>query len=105
MEAFSRREFFMACGFAGAAGVVSLLSACTKTENDGEGSYTFTVVSGAVLIKSDPKTGNYQYKRRCRVCGWESLTSTKVKGTSVSDSFTCPSCKSKQIIEINVSRG
>jgi len=105
MGAFSRREFLMACGFAGAASVVSLMSGCNNTEASTGGTYTFDVVSGAVLIESDSKTGTYKYNQKCSACGWKSSSSITVKnGKSVSDTFTCPQCHFKQKVEINVSR-
>jgi len=104
MGAFSRREFLMACGFAGAASVVSLLSACSNNGTNTGGTYTFTVVSGAVLVESDPKTGVYKYDKKCQACGWESKNPITVKGTSVSTSFTCPQCHFNQKVEINVTK-
>jgi len=105
MGAISRREFFMACGFAGAASVVSLMSGCNNNEAGTGGTYTFDVVSGAILVESDPKTGTYKYEKRCTACGWESKSPTTVKnGKSVNDSFVCPQCHFKQIVVINVSR-
>jgi len=105
----SRRVFLMASGTAGVAALVggsSLLSGCSApSSSGGEGAvYTFTVISGAVLIESDPSTGRYKYKKKCRVCGWEEMFSSTETGTGVSEEFKCPQCGNVQEVNIVVSR-
>ena len=101
----SRREFLKACGLAGVtAAVVSLSTGCKQGEAGLAGTYTFSVVSGAILTYSDSKTGTYKYKKKCRVCGWESMFAKTVKGTSISEPYTCSRCKNKQTAAITVSK-
>jgi len=107
MGLISRREFFNVCGLAGVVAVMggtALLSGCTQNEAGAEGTYTVTVVSGATLEETDTKTGTYKYKRKCEACDWEDKSSKTVKGKSVSETFTCPQCKFKQNVVINVSK-
>ena len=107
MGALSRREFLNSCGLTGVAaalGAAFLSTGCTKDEAGSGGTYTVTVVSGAVLGEVDSKTGTYDYYDYCSLCRWTSKTSHTVKGKSVSTSFICPQCKFKQEVVINASK-
>ena len=64
--------------------------------------YVHTAIEGCVIVKSDPRTGEVVYRRKCEACGTISSVSTGMylTGGTISTAFVCPKCKKNQRIQI-----
>ena len=105
-----RRNFLKvggALGVVAATGVLSTaLAGCTSDTGPVEGGpFTFVVVSGARITESNENTGVYKYKKRCKVCGWESLLNTTMNGIGVDSEYVCPQCGYRNKLVIHVFQG
>ncbi len=76
-----------------------------KQSNEKTAVYTYThaALEGAVIVKSDSKTGEVNYKKKCEKCGKvdSSTIITYVKSGTMNSSFYCSDCKSTQKVRIH----
>lgn len=64
--------------------------------------YKHTALEGAVIVDSNPDTGQIKYKKKCEECNYiDSATVIEFrKGTSLKSNYFCPKCENNQIVRI-----
>ena len=80
----------------------NIVDSTNNESNEKKTLYYHVALQGCIIVKSDSRTGEVVYKRKCESCGTISstLNGTYLTGGTISTSFVCPNCKKSQRIQI-----
>lgn len=90
--------------------IIALKSSHSSSQNQGQSSsqtpvytYTHSALEGAVIVESDPHTGEIRYKYKCEKCGFvdSSTVQAYIRNGGRESSFYCSNCEFHQKVIIH----